>query len=112
MAESKLPMIPVATAEILYVALDHVLTHVEKHGEYPKHMSDDMRRVLGTYNKVRTNAMAQRGHNAAAVTKYTEMAQRSLGRWIDHRAAKTVELTEHFDQWKEELGEREEDHGE
>ena len=38
MAE-KLPMLPVATAEILYVALDHVLTYVEKHGTF----SDDVR---------------------------------------------------------------------
>lgn len=111
MAE-QIPMIPVAAAEILYVALDHVLTHIEQNGEYPKHMADDMRRVLGTYHKVRANAMAHRGLDATSVAKYTQTAQRSLARWLDSRAAKTVELSEHFDQWKEELGDREDDHGE
>lgn len=111
MAE-QIPMIPVAAAEILYVALDHVLTHIEANGEYPKHMSDDMRRVLGTYHKVRVNAMSHRGHDATAVAKYTDTAQRSLARWLDSRAAKSEELEGHFDQWKEELGDREEDHGE
>jgi hypothetical protein len=111
MAE-KVPMIPVAAAEILYVAMDHILTHIDKHGEYPKHMSDDMRRVLGTYHKVRSNAMAHRGHDAMAVRRYTETAQRSLAQWMNLRAAKSEELEGHFDQWKEELGDRQSNQGE
>lgn len=103
MSRTDLPMIPVATAEILYVALGHILAHVEKHGNYPPHMAESMRQVMGTYHKVRTNTMAHRGHNAASVQRYTAMAQRSLQRWLETRAAKTEELEAHFDRWAEEL---------
>lgn len=96
-------MVPVATAEILYVALGHVLAHVEKHGTYPPHMAESMRRVMGTYHKVRANTMAHRGHNAASVQKYTATAQRSLTRWLESQTAKTEELEAHFDRWAEEL---------
>lgn len=111
--QSKLPMVPVATAEILYVALDHVLTHVEEHGSYPKHLSEDMRRVMGTYNKLRANTLILRGGTPETVRKYTEMASRSLARWLMSRSAKHEELQGDFDRWAGELSnDRQDNHGE
>ena len=109
MARSELPMIPVATAEILYVALGHVLAYVDKHGNYPQHMADNMRQVMKTYHKVRGNTMAHRGHTPDSIQRYTAMAQRSLERWLDTRTAKTEELQADFDRWANELNS---DHGE
>ena len=111
--KTPVPMIPVATAEMLYVALGHVLAYVEANGTYPKHMAEGLQAVMRTYHRHRTDIMAKRGHGPESVQKYTAMARSTLMRWLGRQEKKREEELGDFDRWAKELDLcREDRHGE
>lgn len=100
---SKPPQLPVPVAEILYVSLEHILDLAEGGREIPKTLTDNMRLVMKTYSKYRTDVLVKRGNDAVDARRYTDIARQSLHRWLTMRASKHIELQADFDRWAEEL---------
>lgn len=97
------PHVPANIAEILYVSLRHVLDYVEEHGTYPQRMVDNMRKLVGAYDRQRTKALGAQNISPDATRRYTGMAAFALARWLDTQAAREQVTQEDFDKWAEEL---------
>jgi hypothetical protein len=104
-----MPDLPVGLGEVLYVALAHVLDHVELHGSYPPEMAQDMRLVLAAYSKGRSRSLAAQGVPQVGVDRYTDTASGSLARWLNIRALGRKQTQGDFDRWQQELFAREDD---
>lgn len=98
----KPPQISLPVAEILYVALDHVLNAVEDRDDVTA-LVENMRRVMKTYGKYRTAVLVKRGDSPEDARRYTDVARQSLHRWLTMQASKRIELQADFDRWTEEL---------
>ncbi|CPS10133.1 hypothetical protein [Mycobacteroides abscessus] len=96
--------IPISYGEVLYVALSHVLDYLEEHGEYPHGMAANIRVVLASYDHDRTKLLQSRGISEVAVKRYTAQSAEGLAKWLDSKALRDENSTEHFQEWARELG--------
>ena len=103
----KPPQISLPVAEILYIAMDHVLEHVEGMDDAlveNMHQGDE---DVKTYSKYRTAVLAKRGNGSDAAREYTDIARGALNRWLGTRATKRQAMQGDFDQWARELNDDE-----
>ncbi|NGX08749.1 hypothetical protein [Mycobacteroides franklinii] len=101
---SSAAQIPISYGEVLFVALSHVLDYLDKHGEYPPGMATNMRVVLAAYDHDRTKLLQSRGISDVAVKRYTTQSAEGLAKWLDSKALRDENSSEHFEEWSKELG--------
>jgi hypothetical protein len=95
------PVVPLNSAELLYVALRRVLQDIQQKGYVPIADRAGIQHVLQAYDRDRTLMLSGRGVPPQVVARYTQHAAEKLDKWLTKQAP-DAPVDESYLNWLEE----------